>query len=216
MKLALIVAMSRDGLIGREGALPWRLPRDLKHFRRLTWGKPIIMGRRTHEALGRPLPGRTNIVLTRQAEVLAKGCLVARDRTQALALAQATGSPEALIIGGSQVYEAFLPLKPTIHLTLVEGTFTGDAFFPFQSFQSAPDGEAGGNTPAQPVLSQEWLRAIAPLYKGTIQPATGIHLLQHHGQCEWEVLHAERWPADAENPHDASYLVLSPKGERTG
>ena len=95
MKLALIVAMSRDGLIGREGALPWSLPRDLKHFRRLTWGKPIIMGRKTHEALGRPLPGRTNIVLTRQPEVLAKGCLMAGDRTQALALAQATGSPEA-------------------------------------------------------------------------------------------------------------------------
>ena len=85
MKLALIVAMSRDGLIGREGALPWRLPRNLKHFRRLTWGKPVIMGRRTHEAFGRPLPGRTNIVLTRQAKVLAKGCLIARDRTQALA-----------------------------------------------------------------------------------------------------------------------------------
>jgi len=130
VNLALIVAMSRAGLIGREGALPWRLPRDLKHFRRLTWGKPIIMGRRTHEALGRPLPGRTNIVLTRQAEVLAKGCLIARDRTQALALAQATGSPEALIIGGSQVFRTFLPLCDSIHLTLVEGSFEGDVFFP--------------------------------------------------------------------------------------
>ncbi len=164
MNLALIVAMSRDGLIGREGALPWRLPRDLKHFRRLTWGKPVIMGRKTHEALGRALPGRTNIVLTRQAEVLAKGCLVARDRAQALALAQATGSVEAFIIGGSQVYEAFLPLKPTIHLTLIEGTFTGDVFF----------------------------------------PATVL------GSPEWEVRHEERWPADATNPHGASYLVLQP------
>ncbi len=170
MKLALIVAMSRDGLIGREGALPWRLPRDLKHFRRLTWGKPIIMGRKTHEALGRPLPGRTNIVLTRQAEVLARGCLIARDRTQALALAQATGSPEAFIIGGSQVYEAFLPLKPTIHLTLVEGAFTGDVFFPAAVLDSP----------------------------------------------EWEVLHEERWPADAENPHDASYMVLQPARRRSG
>jgi dihydrofolate reductase len=170
VNLALIVAMSRDGLIGREGALPWRLPRDLKHFRRLTWGKPIIMGRKTHEALGRALPGRTNIVLTRQADVLAKGCLIARDRTQALALAQATGSSEAFIIGGSQMYEAFLPLMPTIHLTLVEGAFTGDVFFPAAVLDSP----------------------------------------------EWEVLHEERWPADAENPHDASYLVLSHKGERTG
>ena len=129
MKLALIVAMSRDGLIGREGALPWRLPRDLKHFRRLTWGKPIIMGRKTTKR-SVVLPGRTNIVLTRQPGVLARGCLTAGDRTQALSLAQATGSQEAMIIGGSQVYEAFLPLQPTIHLTLVEGTFTGDVFFP--------------------------------------------------------------------------------------
>ncbi len=166
MNLALIVAMSRDGLIGRDGALPWRLARDLKHFRRLTWGKPIIMGRKTHEALGRTLPGRTNIVLTRQAEVVAGGCLIARDRAQALALAQATGSSTAFIIGGSEVYEAFLPLKPTIHLTLVEGAFTGDTYFP-----------------------------AAVL-----------------GSPEWTVLHEELWPADAANPHDASYLVLQPAG----
>jgi dihydrofolate reductase len=170
VKLALIVAMSRDGLIGREGALPWKLPRDLKHFRRLTWGKPIIMGRRTHEAIGRPLPGRTNIVLTRQADVRAEGCLIARDRTHALALAEATGSPEAFIIGGSQVYEAFLPLEPTIHLTLVEGQFEGDVFFP-------------------------------------------VSVL---GSPRWEVIHEERWPADARNPHDATYLVLRPTRERTG
>jgi dihydrofolate reductase len=170
VKLALIVAMSQDGLIGREGALPWRLPRDLKHFRRLTWGKPVIMGRKTHEALGRPLPGRTNIVLTRQPDVLAKGCLMAGDRTQALALAQATGCTEAMIIGGSQVYEAYLPLEPTIHLTLVEGDFTGDIFFPAAVLDS---------------------------------PA-------------WEVLHEERWPADAENMHDARYLVLRPTGQQTG
>ncbi len=85
MNLALVVAMSRDGLIGREGALPWKLPRDLKHFRQLTWGKPIIMGRKTHEALGRPLPGRTNIVLTRRVDYHAAGCLVAHDRAEALA-----------------------------------------------------------------------------------------------------------------------------------
>ena len=170
MNLALIVAMSQDGLIGREGVLPWRLPRDLKNFRRLTWGKPIIMGRKTHEAIGRPLPGRTNIVLTRHPDVLAKGCLMAGDRTQALALAQASGCHEAMIIGGSQVYEAFLPLRPTIHLTLVEGAFTGDVFFPAVVFDS---------------------------------PA-------------WQVLHEERWPADAENPHDARYLVLGPSGQPTG
>jgi dihydrofolate reductase len=130
MKLALVVAMSHDGLIGREGTLPWRLRRDLRHFRHLTWGKPIIMGRKTHAAIGRPLPGRTNIVLTRQPSVLAQGCKLAGDRAEALALAQATGSNETVIIGGAHVYEAFLPLQPTIHLTLVEGDFTGDVYFP--------------------------------------------------------------------------------------
>lgn len=138
MKLALVVAMSRDGLIGREGALPWTLPRDLKHFRKLTWGKPIIMGRKTHEALGRPLPGRTNIVLTRRLEYRAAGCLVAHDRAEALRLACEIGADEAMIIGGSEVYREFLPLVSTIHLTLVEGHFEGDVFFP-ASILSSPD-----------------------------------------------------------------------------
>lgn len=130
MKLSVIVAMSRTGLIGAGNALPWRLPRDLKHFRRLTWGKPIIMGRKTHQTLGRPLPGRTNIVLTHQADWAAPGCLVARDRDEAIALAAATGSAEAMIIGGSQVYREFLPLHPTLHVTVVEGDFEGDVYFP--------------------------------------------------------------------------------------
>jgi dihydrofolate reductase len=130
VNFSLVVAMSRSGLIGRDGTIPWRLPRDLKHFRRLTWGKPIIMGRKTHQGLGRPLPGRTNIVLTKQSGFSAPGCLIASDRDQAIALAQATGSPEAMIIGGSQVYREFLPLRPTIHVTLVEGDFAGDITFP--------------------------------------------------------------------------------------
>jgi dihydrofolate reductase len=130
VKLSLIVAMSRTGLIGAEGALPWRLPRDLKHFRKLTWGKPIMMGRKTHQTLGRPLPGRTNIVLTRQPDFSAPGCMVARDRDEAIARAEATGAAEAMIIGGSQVYREFLPLHPSLHVTLVEGDFDGDVYFP--------------------------------------------------------------------------------------
>ena len=110
--------------------MPWRLPRDLKHFRRLTWGKPVIMGRKTHQAIGRPLPGRTNIVLTRQAGFASPGCLVARERDEAVALAETAGATEAMIVGGSQVYREFLPLWPTLHVTLVEGDFEGDVFFP--------------------------------------------------------------------------------------
>jgi dihydrofolate reductase len=146
VQLALVVAMSRNGLIGRGGTLPWRLPRDLQHFRRLTWGKPIIMGRKTRDALGRPLPGRTNIVLTRQADYAAAGCLVAHSREQALALAEATGSAEAMIVGGRQVYGEFLPLCQTVHLTLVAGAFEGDAFFP-APLLDAPEWEVAHEEP---------------------------------------------------------------------
>jgi dihydrofolate reductase len=130
--------MSRDALIGREGALPWRLPRDLRHFRQLTWGKPILMGRKTFESLGRPLPGRANIVLTRRPDYHAAGCRVAHDREQALRLAEEAGAEEAMVIGGGQVYRDFLPLATTIHLTLIEGHFPGDVFFPEQVLDS-PD-----------------------------------------------------------------------------
>ena len=88
------------------------------------------MGRKTHESLGRPLPGRTNIILTRQQDYSAEGCLVARRPNEALELASATGAAEAMIIGGSEIYRAFLPRCGTIHLTLVEGSFEGDIFFP--------------------------------------------------------------------------------------
>jgi dihydrofolate reductase len=130
MTFTLIVAMSREGIIGRQGGLPWRLPRDLKRFRHLTLGKPIIMGRKTYETLGRPLLERTNIILTRQADLQAEGCLVARTKEQAIELARETKSPEVMIIGGSQVYRTFLPLCDTVHLTVVNGDFNGDVTFP--------------------------------------------------------------------------------------
>lgn len=136
MKISFVVAMSRTGLIGREGGLPWRLPRDLKHFRALTWGKPIIMGRKTHESLGRPLPGRTNIVLTRQTDHLAEGCRVANSVDEAIDQARATGADEAMIIGGAEVYREFLFRCDAIHLTLVEGDFEGDVFFPIDPLHS--------------------------------------------------------------------------------
>jgi dihydrofolate reductase len=138
VELSLVVAMSRSGLIGKGGALPWHLPRDLRHFRKLTWGKPIIMGRKTHEGLGRPLPGRTNIILTRQTDFRPAGCLVAHSREQAMTWARMTGGSEAMIIGGGETYRQFLPCSATIYLTLVEGDFVGDAYFPERLLDS-PD-----------------------------------------------------------------------------
>lgn len=126
--ISLIVAASTNNVIGADGDLPWKLPDDLKRFKRLTMGKPIVMGRRTWESLGRPLPGRQNIVLTRQTDFVADGCEVVA--SPAAALSAAREAPEIMIIGGSQVYELFLPKAVRLYLTRVHAVVDGDAFFP--------------------------------------------------------------------------------------
>jgi dihydrofolate reductase len=135
MKLSLIVAMSGSGVIGDRG-LPWRLPRDLRRFRALTWGKPLIVGRRTHELIGRPLPGRDTIVLTRDESFHPDGAHVARDPDAALALAadlsRRRSADEVFVIGGAEVYRLFLDRVDRVYLTLVEGNFAGTATFPVE------------------------------------------------------------------------------------
>lgn len=140
MIVAAIVAMTEDGVIGREGKLPWHLPDDLKRFRAITWGKPIVMGRRTFESLGRALPGRTNIVLTRQSGYRAEGCRVATSPDEALALAASTGASEAVVIGGAEVYRQFLPECDKVYVTTVSGQFDGDTYFP-PGLLDSPDWE---------------------------------------------------------------------------
>jgi dihydrofolate reductase len=129
MRLSLIAALDRNGLIGNEQGLPWRLPSDLRRFRDLTWGKPIIMGRTTHEHIGRPLPGRQNIVLSRRADLSIPGCTVAHSLDEALSLTD-TSTDEAFVIGGSQIYRDALPRADRLYLTLVDGVFEGNAWFP--------------------------------------------------------------------------------------
>ena len=136
MDVSIVVAMTRDRVIGYKGQLPWRLPRDLKHFRRLTIRKPIIMGRKTYESLGRPLPDRRNIVLSHHSFVAPTDVLVAHSVDEALSLARNEAVGEAMIIGGGQIYEAFLDCCRTIHLTLVDGNFPGDTFFPIDPLAS--------------------------------------------------------------------------------
>ena len=128
MKIAIIVAVSANNVIGVNGRLPWHLPEDLKRFRELTMGKPIIMGRATFESIGRPLPGRKNIVLTRDPEYVAEGCAIAQNTEDALAMAQGAG--EVMIIGGGEVYRQFLPTADKIYLTRVEVEVQGDTTFP--------------------------------------------------------------------------------------
>ena len=119
--------MGKNRAIGLAGRLPWHLPADLKRFRAITLGAPIIMGRRTHESIGRPLPGRKNIVLTHAPDYRAEGCTVVHSVEEALR--EAAGE-EAMVIGGASVYRDFLPRADRIHLTLIHGDFPADTFFP--------------------------------------------------------------------------------------
>ncbi len=130
MKVSLIVAVAENGVIGKNNELPWRLSADLKHFKRITTGHHIIMGRKTFESIGKPLPNRTSIIITRQLDYEQEGCLVANSIEQAIELAKQNGETKAFIIGGGQIYESSLELADKIYLTRVHAEIEGDAFFP--------------------------------------------------------------------------------------
>jgi dihydrofolate reductase len=128
MRIALIVAMAENRVIGRNNQLPWRIPADLRHFKALTLGKPVIMGRKTYESIGRPLPGRDNIVVTADSGYQAEGCQVVHSVEQAL---EAAGScEEAMIIGGANLYRQTLENADRLYLTLVKAEPEGDTWFP--------------------------------------------------------------------------------------
>ncbi|OUS39105.1 dihydrofolate reductase ['Osedax' symbiont bacterium Rs2_46_30_T18] len=134
MKLAMIVAQSKNRVIGRDNDLPWNLPNDLQYFKRVTMGRPVIMGRNTHESIGRSLPGRTNIVITSNVEYSAEGVKIVHSLEQAVELAQGVclidGVDEAMIIGGAQIYQQALSMADTLYITEVDAEIEGDAFFP--------------------------------------------------------------------------------------
>jgi dihydrofolate reductase len=133
-KIVIVVAVSLNGVIGRDGGLPWRLSTDLKRFKALTLGKPVIMGRKTFASIGRPLPGRPNIVVTRDPEFSAEGVSVAASLDQALALgfaeASALGVDEVCVIGGGDIYRQTINRADTLHVTQVAAMVDGDTFFP--------------------------------------------------------------------------------------
>jgi len=126
--LALLVAATENGVIGRDGGMPWHLPDDLKHFKTLTLGKPVLMGRRTFDSIGRPLPGRTNLVLTRARDWSVPGVTVVSDL--AAALRAAAAAAELMVAGGAQVYALALPRAARIHLTRIHAVIDGDTRLP--------------------------------------------------------------------------------------
>lgn len=133
MKLALIVAMAKNHVIGINNNLPWHLSEDLKYFKRVTMGKPIIMGRKTFESIGRPLPGRTNIVITRNKNYQAEGIKVVHSLKTAMELCNSIavidGGDEAMVIGGAELYTEALPLADYLYLTEVHADVQGDTYF---------------------------------------------------------------------------------------
>lgn len=128
MRLSIIAALAENGIIGKDNALPWRLPADLKRFRRLTTGRAVIMGRRNYESIGRPLPERRNIVVTRQPGYTAPGCTVVSSLDAALAAG--CGDTETFVIGGAEIYAQTLHLAERFYLTRVHADVAGDTVFP--------------------------------------------------------------------------------------
>jgi len=130
MRLSIIVATAENGVIGRDGKLPWHLSDDLRHFKELTMGHTVIMGRRTWESIGRPLPGRQMVVVSRQPDYEAAGCQVVSDLDDALAIAEQIDDDEAFVIGGAQIYQLALPRADRLYLTRVHADVGGDVRFP--------------------------------------------------------------------------------------
>jgi len=130
MIISLIAAISENGVIGKDGGIPWRLSEDLKLFKRVTMGHHLIVGRKTYESIGKPLPGRTMVVLTRQENYKAEGCTVVHSLPEALDLARDAGDDEVFIGGGAALYALALPLADRLYISRVHAEVNGDTYFP--------------------------------------------------------------------------------------
>ena len=128
MKISMIAAMAEDRVIGLDNKMPWHLPADLKFFKRVTIGKPVIMGRKTYQSIGRPLPGRVNIVLSRDKKLQIEGVNCVQTVEQALSLVQ--DAAEVMVIGGATIYQQFLPQASRLYLTFIDSKIVGDTQFP--------------------------------------------------------------------------------------
>lgn len=182
-EVALIAALDENGVIGYQGGVPWRLPNDMRWFRQITMGKPVIMGRKTYESIGKPLQGRHNIVVTRQRDYQAPGCEIAASPAAALVAAAAQGAEEIMVIGGATLYAALLPQATRLYLTYVEGRFPGDTFFPpvdmsewaIESEQARPADDKHGTPFRFVVLARKHTAAPWPLTSDFARPVSSSH-----------------------------------------
>ena len=145
MIISIIAAIGNNWVIGKNNKIPWNLPEDMEHFKKLTLGKPVIIGQRTFQSIGKPLSGRTNIILTKDDNFKQEGCLIANSIEEALKAAG--NAEEVMICGGESVYRQFLPLANRMYLTLVEGDYEGDAFFPEFDYKDWNETERIKNEP---------------------------------------------------------------------
>lgn len=134
MKIVLVAAIGDNSVIGRDGQLPWRLKSDLQHFRKVTMNRPVVMGRKTYESIGKPLPGRTNIVLTRDLALVVRGAVLATSLDAALSFARSDaakrGVDEIMVIGGSDIFSAMMPMADRLEITHIHASPEGDTLFP--------------------------------------------------------------------------------------
>ncbi len=127
-KVSIIVALAKNHVIGKDNQIPWHIPADLQYFKKITLGKPMIMGRKNYESIGRPLPGRKNIILTRDKNFSAEGCTIVHSKDEAIAATD--GVAEIMIIGGGAIYEMFMDDADMLYLTEIDSEVDGDVFFP--------------------------------------------------------------------------------------
>ncbi len=130
MIISLVVAAATNNAIGKEGVMPWHLPNDMKHFKNVTWGMPVIMGRKTFESLGKALTGRKNIVITRQQDWVPENAVVVKSLEDALFVAGETDANEVMVIGGGEIYRAYFEKARRIYMTRVEASPDADTYFP--------------------------------------------------------------------------------------
>ncbi|NMD72810.1 dihydrofolate reductase [Bacillus sp. DNRA2] len=128
--ISLIWAMDENRVIGKDNQLPWHLPEDLKFFKRTTMGHPIAMGRKTHESIGRPLPGRENIIITRSRDYQSEGCTVVHSVDEFISYSKALSSDEVFVIGGAEIFHSVFPYADRLYITKIHDIFPGDTYFP--------------------------------------------------------------------------------------